>query len=93
MFEQEWDSRSLFGWEKFIPRILGEAEEQGNEDKSLNVKELFCKFCNKTFLNENVFHFHKKGKRHIKAVNSSTAQDESLDQQTAQNVTKRTEFT
>lgn len=79
MFEQEWDSRSLFGWEQFIPRIYGEQELQEDSEEQKQAKnkkkELYCKFCNKTFLNENVFHFHKKGKRHIKAVNSLTGEE------------------
>jgi len=64
MFEQEWDQRSLFGWEQFIPRIVGEAQAKDEGQTGL-----YCHFCNKSFLNENVFHFHKKGKRHIKAAN------------------------
>ena len=66
MFEAEWDQRSLFGWETFISRIVGEAMPD-----SVTKNQLHCGFCNKTFLNESVFHFHKKGKRHIKAVNTS----------------------
>ena len=64
-------------------------EQTNNEEAK---EQLFCKFCNKTFLNENVFHFHKKGKRHIKAVNSITGDiQEEVDQPSA--APRRTEFT
>ena len=41
---------------------------QTQEEKQLN--PLFCVACNKTYASENVFLHHKKGKFHIKAVNS-----------------------
>lgn len=66
MFEEEWEARSLFGWETVIGRMLGDKKEDSNKP----VKDpLFCPACNKSFTSENVFHHHKKGKRHIKAVN------------------------
>jgi hypothetical protein len=35
---------------------------------------LFCPACKKTFDNENVFHHHKKGKKHIKSINKLNKQ-------------------
>lgn len=87
MFDQEWESKSLYGWESFIPRILGEVQESESA--------LYCQYCKKMFLNDNVFHFHKKGKRHIKAVNSSQpAEPEPKEEEGgAEPQTQRGEFT
>ena len=77
MFNSEWEQRSLFGWESAIEKLYGDkipqrqepnqpdskvqiSEEQGQE------KSLYCELCRKSFMNENVFEHHKKGKRHLK---------------------------
>jgi hypothetical protein len=68
----------LFGWETAICRIYGDNPiKEGVEHQSLH-----CLACNKTFMNESVFHYHKKGKRHIKAINalSKIVQAPSLEQ-------------
>ena len=72
MFESEWEQKSLFGWENAINRIYGETFTVGDqkEDENQNPNMFHCMACNKTFMNESVFHHHKKGKRHIKAINA-----------------------
>jgi hypothetical protein len=75
MFDSEWEQRSLFGWEGAIARINGDSahvEDEGNDDETAS--QFHCVACNKTFMNESVFHHHKKGKRHIKAVNQLSKQ-------------------
>ena len=64
-FEQAWNDGSLFGWEKEIQRFRGQISgDQG---------ELYCMPCGKAFSNDSVFSHHKKGKRHIRAVNEMAA--------------------
>lgn len=75
MFDSEWEQRSLFGWESAITRINGETvnhDEEGENDETAS--HFHCVACNKTFMNESVFHHHKKGKRHIKSVNQLSKQ-------------------
>ena len=81
MFEAEWEQRSLFGWESAIAKLYGEAvamhqeeankpEVEGEEAENRQEKRqtsLYCELCRKSFMNENVFEHHKKGKRHLKA--------------------------
>ena len=72
MFEGEWEQRSLFGWEAAIAKLNGESPEQATEaaenKKKADGVELNCQACRKTFSNQNVYDFHLKGKRHIKAA-------------------------
>jgi hypothetical protein len=67
MFDSEWQNKSLFGWEAIIQRTQGEKEDKSDEEQKDN--PLHCAACMKTFDNDNVFHHHKKGKRHIKSIN------------------------
>lgn len=61
-FKQQWQDRTLHGWETIINRVE-------NTQKSLSEDPLFCAACNRTFSNEAVFKHHKKGKKHIRAIN------------------------
>ena len=61
-FSQEWKQGSLYGWESIIYRI--------NQHQLQVIQvENFCIACNKTFASESVFQHHRKGKKHIRAVN------------------------
>lgn len=69
----------MFGWETAISRIYGEskvakADESGGDGNEETASQFHCVACNKTFMNEAVFHHHKKGKRHIKAINALSKQ-------------------
>ena len=81
MFEAEWEQRSLFGWESAIAKLYGEAaavqpvevqrptgEGEAPESGQEKKQALYCELCRKSFIENNVFEHHKKGKRHIKAV-------------------------
>lgn len=74
MFEAEWSQASLFGWEAVIQRytqnngLKRQADGEPADIIEKNQDPLYCPACNKTFENENVFHHHKKGKKHIKAI-------------------------
>jgi hypothetical protein len=65
----------LFGWESAICRIYGESQRTEEDvDNDETASQFHCIACNKTFMNESVFHHHKKGKRHIKAINQLSKQ-------------------
>ena len=75
MFDGEWEQRSLFGWENAIAKIYGEDnapsesnEKPRNEEKTEQAESNYCQACRKAFTNKNVYDFHLKGKRHIKAA-------------------------
>ena len=76
MFNSEWEQRSLFGWESAIEKLQGDDASQKRQKPSPEIadseqpkqeKSLYCELCRKSFMNENVFEHHKKGKRHLKA--------------------------
>jgi len=46
----------------------------------------------KTFDNDNVFHHHKKGKRHIKSINKMSKPGEALDIDTRGHIEEGQEF-
>jgi splicing factor 3A subunit 3 len=76
MFESEWEMCSLFGWEEVILRLKGQSDNSGPVTADGNTNPLYCKACNKTFANDNVFMHHKKGRPHIKAVNELSKKGE-----------------
>ena len=62
-FQEEWTQGSLYGWESIIARMRKTQQPENSEDSN------FCQACNKTFTSASVFMHHRKGKKHIKAVN------------------------
>ena len=80
MFEAEWSQASLFGWEAVIQRysqnngLKRQAEGETAEVVEKKEDPLYCPACKKTFDNDNVFHHHKKGKKHIKSINKLNKQ-------------------
>jgi len=58
-FEEAWNEGTLEGWEKLVQRATVTESDP-----------LFCAACQKKFANENIFNHHKKGKKHIKAINN-----------------------
>ena len=83
MFDGEWEQRSLFGWENAIAKIYGEDNAPSesnvkphNEQVTEQAESNYCQACRKSFTNKNVYDFHLKGKRHIKAAAALQAEKE-----------------
>ena len=54
----------------------------GKREREEKTIDLYCAACKKTFDNENVFHHHKKGKKHIKAISKMTKEPQKEEEDT-----------